>query len=41
VDLILVLKDGAIVEQGTHAALVKVPGGIYRSLYEMQTGFGG
>ena len=41
VDLILVLKDGAIVEQGTHDTLVKVPGGIYRGLYEMQTGFGG
>jgi ABC-type multidrug transport system fused ATPase/permease subunit len=41
VDLILVLKDGAIVEQGTHDALVQVPGGIYRGLYEMQTGFGG
>ena len=40
VDLILVLKDGAIVEQGTHDALVKMPNGIYRGLYEMQTGFG-
>lgn len=41
VDLILVLKDGTIVEQGTHDALVKIPDGIYRNLYEMQTGFGG
>ena len=39
VDLILVLKDGAIVEQGTHDALVKAPNGIYHGLYEMQTGF--
>jgi ABC-type multidrug transport system fused ATPase/permease subunit len=41
VDLILVLKNGEIAEQGTHDALVKVPNGIYRGLYEMQTGFGG
>ncbi len=40
-DLILVLKNGAIVEQGNHAALMKLPGGVYRSLYEMQTGFAG
>jgi ATP-binding cassette subfamily B protein len=41
VDIILVLKDGAIVEQGNHQELMKIPNGIYRSLYEMQTGFGG
>ena len=41
VDLILVLKNGEIVEQGTHDALVRMPDGIYRGLYEMQTGFGG
>ncbi len=40
-DLILVLKNGEIVEQGNHAALMKLPGGVYRGLYEMQTGFAG
>ncbi len=40
VDKILVLKDGKIVEQGRHDELVKVPHGIYRSLYELQSGFG-
>jgi ABC-type multidrug transport system fused ATPase/permease subunit len=39
VDLILVLKDGAIAEQGNHATLMQLPDGIYRELYEMQTGF--
>ncbi len=38
-DRILVLKDGVIAEQGRHEALVKIPNGIYRSLYELQTGF--
>ncbi|HUC01458.1 MAG TPA: ABC transporter ATP-binding protein [Candidatus Paceibacterota bacterium] len=41
VDLILVLKNGEIVEQGNHAMLMQQPGGVYRGLYEMQTGFGG
>jgi len=41
VDIILVLKDGAIVEQGNHHELMKIPDGIYRKLYELQTGFGG
>lgn len=40
VDLILVLKNGEIVEQGNHATLMKIKGGVYRDLYEMQTGFG-
>jgi ATP-binding cassette subfamily B protein len=41
VDLILVLKNGEIVEQGNHTALMQLPGGVYRGLYEMQTGFAG
>ncbi len=41
VDLILVLKNGQIVEQGNHVELMKLEGGVYRSLYEMQTGFSG
>ncbi len=41
VDLILVLKNGEIAEQGSHAELMKLPGGVYRELYEMQAGFGG
>ena len=34
-DEILVLKDGAIVERGTHGTLVKA-GGVYTELYETQ-----
>lgn len=34
-DLILVVRDGRIVEHGTHAALIR-EGGYYRSLYSMQ-----
>lgn len=37
VDRILVFHNGRIVEQGTHAELVKVPNGHYRELFEMQT----
>lgn len=40
-DLILVLKNGEIVEQGDHTELMKLPGGVYRGLYEMQTGLVG
>lgn len=40
-DRILVFDRGAIVEQGTHAALANRPGGIYRGLFERQaTEFG-
>jgi ATP-binding cassette, subfamily B, bacterial len=35
-DRILVFDRGEIAEQGTHAALAKRPGGIYRSLFERQ-----
>ena len=34
-DRILVLQDGAIVEQGTHAELI-AQGGIYRDIYDLQ-----
>jgi subfamily B ATP-binding cassette protein MsbA len=33
---ILVMQNGRVVEQGTHADLIKVPGGIYAGLYETQ-----
>jgi ABC transporter fused permease/ATP-binding protein len=35
-DLILVLNNGQIVEQGTHNELLKSEGGLYRSLSELQ-----
>ena len=35
-DIIIVLKYGSIVEQGTHDDLLKVPVGHYRSLWEKQ-----
>ena len=34
-DLILVLKDGEIVERGTHQELIR-HGGIYQDIYELQ-----
>lgn len=38
-DTILVLKNGQIVERGTHEELVKIPNGTYRTLYRLQKGF--
>lgn len=35
-DRILVFRDGRIVEEGPHAALVSRPGGLYRDLFERQ-----
>ncbi|AZR73710.1 hypothetical protein BBF96_10135 [Anoxybacter fermentans] len=35
-DKILVLKDGKIVEEGTHEELLQVNGGVYRKLYYQQ-----
>jgi ABC-type multidrug transport system fused ATPase/permease subunit len=37
-DLILVFKDGRITESGTHDELLKIQGGEYRRLYELQIG---
>ena len=36
-DLILVMKDGAIIEQGTHQSLIEMDG-FYKELYESQYG---
>ena len=36
-DRILVFQEGRIVEQGTHAALLRVPSGHYRRLFERQS----
>ena len=36
VDVVLVMKDGRLVEQGTHEELVEIEGGAYRELYEAQ-----
>lgn len=36
VDRILVLRKGKLIEQGRHADLLKVDGGYYRKLYELQ-----
>lgn len=38
VDRILVFDNGKIVEEGSHSALLKKENGIYRKLYEMQSG---
>jgi len=35
-DLILVLDDGKIIQQGTHAVLIKQPGK-YKEIFEIQT----
>jgi subfamily B ATP-binding cassette protein MsbA len=35
-DSILVMEKGKIVEQGTHAQLLKIKGGYYKNLYEVQ-----
>lgn len=40
-DKILVFKDGAIIESGNHSELVKIDGGEYRRLYELQIGLKG
>jgi len=36
VDRILVLRQGKLIEQGTHAELLRIPDGYYRKLYELQ-----
>lgn len=38
---IIVIKDGRIVESGTHQELIERPGGEYRRLYELQIGLHG
>ena len=35
-DLILVLDDGKIIQQGTHTGLIKQPGK-YKEIFEIQT----
>ncbi len=37
-DLILVFKEGSVVERGSHEALMQIQGGLYRSLYERHVG---
>lgn len=37
-DQILVIKDGMIAEQGSHAELIKKPDGVYKHLYELHVG---
>ncbi len=36
-DRIFVLKDGKVAEEGTHAELMAVPGGIYRRTFDIQS----
>lgn len=36
-DRIFVLKDGRVAEEGSHAELMTIPGGIYRRTYEIQS----
>lgn len=40
-DIILVFKEGKIIESGTHSELLTIPGGEYRRLYELQIGLHG
>jgi ABC-type multidrug transport system fused ATPase/permease subunit len=40
-DLILVFKEGKIIESGTHKKLLEIEGGEYRRLYELQIGLHG
>ncbi len=40
VDRILVLHKGSLREQGTHGELMELDGGIYRTLYQLQTAAG-
>lgn len=35
-DVIIVMKDGQIAEQGTHDELVQMKGGLYREIYDLQ-----
>ncbi|KAL1921354.1 uncharacterized protein VTP21DRAFT_11070 [Calcarisporiella thermophila] len=35
-DKIIVLRDGQVVEQGHHEELLRLPSGVYRSMWEMQ-----
>jgi ATP-binding cassette subfamily B (MDR/TAP) protein 7 len=35
-DLIIVLRDGSVAEQGSHEELMAIPGGVYRRLWEAQ-----
>ena len=37
-DLILVFKEGRIIERGKHDELLAIDGGEYRRLYELQIG---
>lgn len=35
-DRILVLNNGRLVEEGNHVALMRIPGGFYRSMWQAQ-----
>lgn len=35
-DLIIVLQDGYVAEQGTHEQLLAMPGGVYHGLWQAQ-----
>jgi len=35
-DKILVLQKGRVVEQGTHAQLMRIPEGVYRNMWNIQ-----
>lgn len=36
-DVIIVLKDGGVAEQGTHAELLKISDGVYATLWKAQS----
>jgi ABC-type multidrug transport system fused ATPase/permease subunit len=37
-DRIIVMENGRIIDEGTHAALIKKRGGVYKKLWQIQAG---
>jgi ABC-type multidrug transport system fused ATPase/permease subunit len=37
-DRIIVMQDGGVLEEGTHEALIRKEGSLYRKLWDLQAG---